>query len=144
MQELHVDGTGPEFATITPPDKTIQDSSRLRIAFTVRDDGSGLRHDGEFINMPLADTDPERSNADGDQAYESEPLSDVDGASEDIAVLIAPTLSAIPGYHDDPNPAQERAGGVNDQSAHGNGDWDMIDSGRGVPARVELQRHPAG
>ena len=52
VQELHVDGTGPEFESITPANKTIQDSGTLRIAFTVRDDGSGLRHDGEFLDMP--------------------------------------------------------------------------------------------
>ena len=51
------------------------------------------------ICLGLADTDPERSNLDDDQAYESEPLSDVDGASEDIAVLIAPDLEDIGDYH---------------------------------------------
>ena len=129
VQELHVDGAGPEFSSITPAHNTIQDSSRLRIAFTVRDDGSGIRHDGEFIDMPDTDTDPERSNLDDDQAYESEPLSDVDGASEDIAVLIAPALPGIRDYHGETAPAQTHAQDPLDQSAHGNGDWDMIEQG---------------
>ena len=130
VQELHVDGAGPEFSSITPAHKTIQDSSRLRIAFTVRDDGSGIRHDGEFIDMPrTADADPERSNLDDDQAYESEPLSDVDGAAEDIAVLIAPKLEDIGDYHAEESPAQRHAQNDNDQSSHGNGDWDMIEQG---------------
>ena len=60
-----VDGTSPEFESISPANKTIQDSGTLRIAFTVRDDGSGLRHDGEFIDMPrIEDDDPVRSNLD--------------------------------------------------------------------------------
>ena len=134
VQELHVDGTGPEFSSITPTHKTIQDSSRLRIAFTVRDDGSGLRHDGEFVDMPRGEVtgqvgDPERSNLDNDQAYESEPLSDVDGAAEDIAVLIAPKLDDIGDYHSETSPAHEHAQDDLDQSSHGNGDWDMIEQG---------------
>ena len=136
VQELHVDGTGPEFSGVTPANKVIQDSSTVRIAFTVRDDGSGLRHDGEFIDMLSTDTDPQRSNLDGDQAYEKEPLSDVDGKSEDIAVLISPKLDPIPGYREDAAAAQGRAGGLNDQSGSGNGDWEMIE--RGVAYRLGL------
>ena len=108
VQELHVDGTGPEFSNITPPNKTIQDSGTLRIAFTVQDDGSGLRHDGEFKEDPTVEAsgntaDPVRSNADRDQVYEEEPLSDADGASVDIAVLIAGEgdLKAISDYYVD-------------------------------------------
>ena len=84
MQELVVDGTSPEFSSISPANKTIQDSGTLRIAFTVRDDGSGLRHDGEFIDMPNEDDDPVRSNLDTDQVYEGEPLSNANGGSVDI------------------------------------------------------------
>ena len=80
----------PSSTSISPANKTIQDSGTLRIAFTVRDDGSGLRHDGEFVNMPRdADDDPERSNLDTDQVYEGEPLSNANGGSQDIGVLIA-------------------------------------------------------
>ena len=75
VQELYVDGTGPEFSNVAPANKTIQDSSTLRVAFTVRDDGSGLRHDGED-NGTGGDTDPNRSNLDDDAAYHTEPKSD--------------------------------------------------------------------
>ena len=147
VQELHVDGAGPEFASITPPDKTIQDSSRLRIAFTVRDDGSGLRHDGEFINMPTRGHRPGAQQCwMDDQAYESEPLSDVDGASEDIAVLIAPMLRPYPRLsqrrHESPLRSAHR--GVNGPECARQRRLGHDRSGRGVPARVELQRHPAG
>ena len=46
------------------------------------------------------DTDPVRSNLDNDQAYEEEPISDVNGASQDIGVLIAGDLPDIHEYHD--------------------------------------------
>ena len=148
VQELHVDGTGPEFASISPANKTIQDSGTLRIAFTVRDDGSGLRHDGEFINMPDEDDDPVRSNLDTDQVYEGEPLSNANGGSVDIGVLIADSLPIsttttllmemitatpiprLPRMMDD------------DQSSHGNGDWDMIEEG--VAYRLGLNYNAGG
>ena len=148
VQELHVDGTGPEFSSVTPANKTIQDSSTLRVAFTVRDDGSGLRHDGED-NGAGGDADPNRSNLDGDAAYHTEPKSDVNGASVDIGVLIAGFLPEINDYHveeleEDEEPgdgdftdsAQLHANGDDDQSGHGSGDWDMIE--RGAAYRLSL------
>ena len=140
VQELHVDGTGPEFSNITPPNKTIQDSSRLRIGFTVRDDGSGLRHDGEFTDVDSTnpDTDPVRSNMDGDSAYEREPLSKEDGGSQDVDVLIAEsTLPTIVDYYVDRDEAADMkaymktdTGGANDESGAGDGDWEMIEKGK--------------
>ncbi len=124
VQELYVDGAGPEFSNITPASETIQNSSRLRIGFTVQDDGSGLRHDGEDGD-PTADFDPDRGNLDEDQNYENEPLSNVNGASQDIAVLISVELDDIFDYRVGAAPDL-----TSDQSGSGNGDWDMIEQGK--------------
>ena len=153
VQELIVDGTSPEFASIAPENKKIQDSGTLRIAFTVRDDGSGLRHDGEFVDMPRGEQagqvgDPERSNMDKDQVYEGEPLSNANGGSVDIGVLIADSLSDISDYHvadgEDKVYAepQSHANDGDDQSSHGNGDWDVIEEG--VAYRLGLNYNAGG
>ena len=149
VQELYVDGTGPEFSSVTPADGTIQDSSTLRIAFTVRDDGSGLRHDGED-NGTGGDMDPNRSNADGDAAYHTEPKSDENGKSVDIGVLIAATGTGAGSLDDivhyDAGTATVGATGYTDprdylkhdadRSGNGSGDWQMIE--RGAAYRLSL------
>ena len=156
VQELVVDGTSPEFASISPANKTIQDSGTLRIAFTVRDDGSGLRHDGEFRDDPTDETggvtpggDPERSNLDEDQVYEGEPLSNANGGSQDIGVLIADSLPNINDYHvpDEDDVYADPQSHANpksrtDQSSHGNGDWDVIEEG--VAYRLGLNYNAGG
>ena len=49
IQEIYVDGEAPTFSEITPGDGARFKSAALRIGFEVRDDGSGLRHDGENV-----------------------------------------------------------------------------------------------
>ena len=92
--ELVVDGEGPEFTAVTPDDNSVTRSSRLTFSFEVRDDDSGLRHDGESITSP--DGDYDEINPDGDHALHGEPLSEdpgtavsANGKSADIDVNIA-------------------------------------------------------
>ena len=73
----------------------------------MRDDDSGLRHDGEPVTSP--DGDLRHINPDGDPSLESEPLSmdpgtavDSNGAAEDIDVDVADndSNSLAPDYRD--------------------------------------------
>ncbi len=94
LVDLVVDGDGPEFTAVTPADNAVTRSSRLSFSFEVRDDDSGLRHDGESVIS--ADGDFEEINPDGDQNLETEPLSEDtsgspvqrNGGSQDINVNI--------------------------------------------------------
>ena len=72
--ELVVDGEGPDFSGITPDDNAVSRPSRLTFGFEVRDDDSGLRHDGESILT--RDDDYEEINPDGDHQIHDEPLSE--------------------------------------------------------------------
>ena len=92
--ELVVDGDGPEFTAITPEDNSVTRPSRLNFSFEVRDDDSGLRHDGQAIISN--DGDYEEVNPDGDQHLGSEPLSvdpntavSSNGSAADIDVNVA-------------------------------------------------------
>lgn len=92
--ELTVDGDGPDFTAITPEDNDVVRSSRLSYGFEVRDDDSGLRHDGE--SQLTEDDDYEEINPDGDQHLETEPLSEdpnaqvpANGKAADIDVNVA-------------------------------------------------------
>ncbi len=92
--ELTVDGLGPDFSAITPDDNAVTRSSRLAYGFEVRDDDSGLRHDGESVIS--RDGDLQEINPDGDQILSSEPLSvdpntavPANGAAADIDVNVA-------------------------------------------------------
>ena len=91
--ELVVDGEGPDFSAITPDDNAVTTSKRLVYSFEVRDDDSGLRHDGESVISN--DGDREEINPDGDQNLASEPLSEdpdtavnTNGRAEDIDVRV--------------------------------------------------------
>ena len=111
--ELTVDGNGPDFTAITPEDNDVTRSSRLTYSFEVRDDDSGLRHDGEALLTE--DDDYEEVNPDGDHVTTGEPLSkdpgaavDANGPAEDIHVRVAqnpmrttfgtPTGDDVPNY----------------------------------------------
>ncbi len=72
--ELVVDGEGPDFSGISPDDNAVSRPSRLAFGFEVRDDDSGLRHDGESILT--RDDDYEEINPDGDHQIHDEPLSE--------------------------------------------------------------------
>ena len=95
--QLVVDGDGPDFSAVTPADNAVTRPSRLTFSFEVRDDDSGLRHDGEAVISP--DNDLQEINPDGDAALGSEPLSinpktavPANGASADIDVNVATNL----------------------------------------------------
>ena len=130
--ELVVDGEGPDFTAVTPDDNAVTRASRLAYGFEVRDDDSGLRHDGESIIS--ADDDFAEINPDGDHALHSEPLSrnpnasvSANGRAEDIRVNVKlnatpPTTFAAADPIDDT--------GADDISASGT--WTMAGNRAGV------------
>ena len=71
---LKVDGEGPELDEITPEHESAWRSGRLDFGFEVRDDDSGLRHDGELVVS--ADGDSTQVNGDRDQVTAGEPLTE--------------------------------------------------------------------
>ena len=118
-----VDGDGPEFTAIAPDDNAVVRASRLTFSFEVRDDDSGLRHDGESVISPDGDLD--EINPDGDQHLASEPLSmnpgtavDSNGKAQDINVNVTV------------NPRNETEVSYDDISASGS--WRMAGSRAGV------------
>ena len=70
---VEVDGEGPEIANIEPEDRSYVPARRLDLTFEVRDDDSGLRHDGELVITD--DGDYRRVNPDDDHDTTDEPLS---------------------------------------------------------------------
>ena len=98
---LYVDGEGPTFSEITPADGARFKSAALSIGFEIRDDGAGLRHDGENVvsrdgdavlhdaanagNTTATETNDPRIG-DGDGITDREPISERDGGSQDIHV----------------------------------------------------------
>ena len=91
--DLVVDGDGPEFTAVTPDDNAVTRPNRLTFSFEVRDDDSGLRHDGESVRSN--DGDLKEINPDGDHALHNEPLSvdpgtavSANGKSADIQVNV--------------------------------------------------------
>ena len=106
--ELVVDGDGPTLSNVTPEHNTIQESDVLRVAFSARDELSGLRHDAEQVlsegpNYPTGDGDATVSNLDRDNFESNEPISDRDGRSTDInvwfgldsGVVAVPAIDAV-------------------------------------------------
>ncbi len=69
---MEVDGEGPELTEITPEHESAWRSGRLDFSFQVRDDDSGLRHDGELVTS--VDGDDTQVNGDRDQVTTGEPL----------------------------------------------------------------------
>ena len=134
--ELVVDGEGPEFTAITPDDNAVTRSSRLTFSFEVRDDDSGLRHDGESIIS--SDGDYDEINPDGDHALHSEPLSEdpgtavsANGRSADIDVRVVE------------NPADGMGGAPLTESTDisASGTWSMV---VGSPAGVAYSFSASG
>ncbi len=97
---LVVDGDEPEIDNITPSSGGTQNSTTVNLGFTVSDDGSGLRYDGE--SGISGDPDLAPYNGDNDQRFD-EPITSVgpthdpgaatpvfdygDGSTMDIMVL---------------------------------------------------------
>ena len=76
---LEVDGEGPDLTEIMPEHDSAWRSGRLDFSFEVRDDDSGLRHDGELVRS--ADGDDTQVNGDRDQVTSGEPLTVRSGGS---------------------------------------------------------------
>ena len=76
---LGVDGEGPELTEIMPEHDSAWRSGRLDFSFEVRDDDSGLRHDGELVRS--LDGDDTQVNGDRDQVTSGEPLTVRSGGS---------------------------------------------------------------
>ncbi|MYB85403.1 MAG: hypothetical protein F4X54_11860 [Chloroflexi bacterium] len=90
---LEVDGEGPDLDEITPEHDSAWRSGRLDFSFEVRDDDSGLRHDGELVRS--ADGDDTQVNGDRDQVTSGEPLTErspgqiaVNGKAADISLRV--------------------------------------------------------
>lgn len=90
---LEVDGEGPDLDEITPEHDSAWRSGRLDFSFEVRDDDSGLRHDGELVRS--ADGDDTQVNGDRDQVTSGEPLTlrspgqiSVNGKAADISLRV--------------------------------------------------------
>ena len=119
---LVVDGDEPEIDDISPASGGTQNSSTVNLGFTVSDDGSGLRYDGE--SGISGDPDLAPYNGDNDQRFD-EPITSVgpthdpgaatpvfdygDGSTMDIMVLF-----------DEPDDADTL---LEDVSAYGSNDW---------------------
>ena len=86
--ELVVDGEGPEFSNVAPAHKSYSSSTSARFQFTVTDNGSGLRHDGEFT-YDLGDRDPRNVDKDNDGISGNEPLSTDEDFAQDIRLETA-------------------------------------------------------
>ncbi len=76
---LEVDGEGPDLTEIMPEHESAWRSGRLDFSFEVRDDDSGLRHDGELVRS--LDGDDTQVNGDRDQVTSGEPLTVRSGGS---------------------------------------------------------------
>ncbi len=102
---LEVDGEGPDLDEITPEHDSAWRSGRLDFGFEVRDDDSGLRHDGELVRS--ADGDDTQVNGDRDQVTSGEPLTvrsggqiSVNGKAADIDLKVGRSLSSAPDITD--------------------------------------------
>ena len=104
---VKVDGEGPDLREIMPEHESAWRSSRLDFAFEVRDDDSGLRHDGELVTS--LDGDPKQVNGDRDQITSGEPLSlsersggqiSVNGKAADIDLQVGRDAGTAPDITD--------------------------------------------
>ena len=103
---LIVDGDEPEIEDVTPASGGTQSSTTVNLGFTVGDDGSGIRYDGE--SGASGDPDLAPQNGDGDQRFD-EPLtmagpdtnndgtpdSAGDGSTQDIEVNFGTAADAM-------------------------------------------------
>ena len=97
---LTVDGEGPDLRDVMPEHESAWRSSRLNFSFEVRDDDSGIRHDGELIISP--DGDDTEVNGDRDQVLGGEPLTrrsggqvSLNGEAADIDLKVAGSSSGM-------------------------------------------------
>ena len=138
--ELVVDGEAPEIDDVTPSSGGLQKSSSVSLGFTVSDDGSGLRYDGEAGGSEDDDDSPH--NGDGDQHF-NEPFTSKNdddtagnGATADIEVLYREPESAavvVRGDEMAPPPTNYHANNnfnADDEvSQYGSNDWTEVTKG---------------
>ena len=117
--ELVVDGEGPEIRVYSPQPDSYLPSVVVRFSFDVRDDGAGLRHDGEYERS--GDGDPRPVNTDGDQRTSNEPRSLPNGGAADIHAYLS------------------REGGDEvDITPYGTNDWQVIETGAAYALSVDV------
>lgn len=119
LLELVVDSEGPEVRVFSPAPNSYLRSVVVRFSFDVRDDGAGLRHDGEFETS--GDGDPRPVNADGDQLTSNEPLSTPGGGAADIHAYLS-----------------HEGGGTIDITPYGSNLWEAIDVGAAYALAVDV------
>ena len=119
LVDLVVDGEGPEFRVYSPQPDSYLPSVVVDFSFDVRDDGAGLRHDGEF--EASADGDPRPANVDGDQITSQEPRSTPDGAAADIHVYLS-----------------REGGSAADITQYGSHRWRAIETGAAYALAVDV------
>ncbi len=106
--DLIVDGDDPEVEDVTPAGGSVTNKGSVDLGFTVSDDGSGIRYDGESGSSTDADLQPH--NGDGDQRFD-EPITSADdatttgvnegdGRTMDIKVYFADDDTGVPAYLD--------------------------------------------
>ncbi len=117
--KLSVDGEGPVFRVFSPQPGSNLPSAVVNFSFDVRDDGAGLRHDGEFAASGNGDSQP--VNVDGDQFTSNEPRSTADGGAADIHASFS------------------RAGGdATDVTSYGTSLWKVIETGTAYDLSVDV------
>ena len=123
--ELVVDGEGPEISVFHPQPDSYLRSVVVNFWFEVRDDGSGLRHDGEF--EASGDGDPRPVNADGDQLTSNEPRSTPGGGAADIHAFLS-----------------REGGDAADITPYGTSRWEVIETGAAYALSVDVNLGGSG
>ena len=123
--ELVVDGEGPEVRVYSPQPDSYFRSIVVNFSFDVRDEGAGLRHDGEFETSP--DGDPRLVNVDGDQLTSQEPRSTPDGGATDIHAYLS-----------------REGGDAVDITPYGTSRWKVIETGAAYALSVDVNLGGSG
>lgn len=123
--KLEVDGEGPEVRVYSPQPDSYFRSVVVNFSFDVRDDGAGLRHDGEF--EPSGDRDARPVNVDGDQFTSNEPRSTPDRGAADIHAYLS-----------------REGGDAVDITPQGTNLWEVIETGAAYALSVDVNLGGSG
>ncbi|MDE2837983.1 MAG: hypothetical protein OXL97_10835 [Chloroflexota bacterium] len=123
--DLVVDGEGPEVQVFSPLPGSYFRSVVVNFSFDVRDDGAGLRHDGEFETS--GDGDPRVVNVDGDQLTSQEPRSTPDGGAADIHAYLS-----------------REGGDPIDITPYGSSRWRVLETGAAYALAVDVNLGGSG
>ena len=139
---LIVDGEAPEIFDAVPASGGVTKDNTVNVGFTVSDDGSGLRYDGE--SGASTDTDLQPHNGDGDQRFD-EPITvdpeetgdqvqhNGDGSTMDIKVRFSNTA-----------PAEVELLDSDDMSELGSNDWTQRSKGAEYALDMRVVGQPFG